>query len=208
MFAVVALSPSRIDAPRLVLVPVSRELAQAITAGDLTAVNPAEGWPQQGTLDGFRMALGRGHAPGWLVTADGLVVGDCGVHGEPDERGEVEIGFGLAAPYRGRGYGTELVLALSRWLLDQSEVARVCARAALDNWPSRRALERTGFWLESAGDQYARYVLDAPSAAAGRAVLRHGSGPVADPLAPGAGIQSGAVAGELEREHFVGGGDS
>jgi RimJ/RimL family protein N-acetyltransferase len=156
-----ALIPSRIEASRLVLVPVSRELAQAITAGDLSAVNPAEGWPHQGTLDGFRMALARGHTPGWLVTADGLVIGDCGVHSEPDEHGVIEIGFGLAAPYRGVGYGTELVIAISQWLLEQPEVAQVCARAELDNWPSRRALERAGFRLESTGDQHARYVLDA-----------------------------------------------
>jgi GNAT superfamily N-acetyltransferase len=157
---VVSLSPSRIEASRLVLVPVSSELAEAITAGDLSAVNPGEGWPHQGTLDGFRMALARGHAPGWLVTADGLTIGDCGVHGEPDEQGVVEIGFGLAAPYRGVGYGTELVIALSDWLLGQREVAQLCARAALDNWPSRRALERAGFRLESEDDQYARYLMD------------------------------------------------
>jgi RimJ/RimL family protein N-acetyltransferase len=155
----VALAPSRIDAPRLVLLPVSRELAEAITTGDLSAVHPGEGWPHQGTLDGFRMALTRGHAPGWLVTVDGLAIGDCGVHGEPDEQGVVEIGFGLAAPYRGVGYGTELVVALSEWLLEQPEVTQVCARAVLDNWPSRRALERAGFRLESTGEQHARYVL-------------------------------------------------
>lgn len=155
-----ALSPSRIDSSRLVLVPVSRELAEAITAGDLSSVTPGEGWPHRDTLDGFRMALARAHAPGWLVTADGLAIGDCGVHGEPDEQGVVEIGFGLAAPYRGVGYGTELVIALSEWLLWQPEVAQVCARAALDNWPSRRALERAGYRLDSADDQHARYVLD------------------------------------------------
>ena len=154
-----ALSPSRIITARLVLVPVSRELAQAITAGDLSAVTPGEGWPHHDTLGGFGMALARGHAPGWLVTADGVTVGDCGVHGEPDEWGEVEVGFGLAAPYRGVGYGTELVSAVSEWLLEQSGVAQVCAQAALNNWPSRRALERAGFRLESADAHHARYVL-------------------------------------------------
>ena len=157
---VVALLLSRIDTSRLVLVPASRELAQAIIEGDLSAVTPAEGWPHQGTLDGFGMALARGHAPGWLVTSDGLVIGDCGMHGEPDDAGEVEIGFGLAAPYRGLGYGTELVTAVSEWLLEQRGVARVCAHAALDNWPSRRALERAGFRLESTDPHHAKYTLD------------------------------------------------
>lgn len=157
---IMALSPARIGTWRLVLVPVSSELAQAIIAGDLSAVRAADGWPHQGTLDGLRMALARGHAPGWLVTAGGVVIGDCGVHGEPDEQGEVEIGYGLAAPYRGIGYGTELVIAISEWLLEQSAVAQVCAHTAIDNWASRRALERAGFRLESADPHHARYALD------------------------------------------------
>jgi RimJ/RimL family protein N-acetyltransferase len=157
---VVALVPSRIDTPHLILVPVSPELAEAIIDGDLSALTPADGWPHQGTLNGFGMALARGHAPGWLVTADGVAIGDCGIHGEPDDEGEVEIGFGLAATYRGIGYGTELVIAMSEWLLGQSAVTRVCAHAALDNWPSRRALERAGFGLQSVDPHYAKYTLD------------------------------------------------
>jgi len=91
------------------------------------------------------MALAHGHAPGWFVTREGVVVGDCGTHGDPDPSGDVELGFGLAAAYRGRGYGTELVIAVSGWLLDQAGVRRVTARVDPDNTPSRRALERAGF---------------------------------------------------------------
>jgi len=105
------------------------------------------------------MALRQGHAPGWFVTLDDVVIGDCGIHGEPDERGEIELGYGLAEPYRGRGYGTEVAVALSRWLLAQDGVRRVVGRAALANPPGLRTLERAGFTLESADDEYARYVL-------------------------------------------------
>jgi len=143
----VALTPARIATPRLVLVPVSCELARAIVAGDLSSVAAGDGWPHADTLDGLRMALAHGLAPGWLVTLNGIVVGDCGTHGDPDESGDVELGFGLAAPYRGRGYGTELVIALSGWLLDQAGVRRVTARVDHDNTPSQRALERAEFLL-------------------------------------------------------------
>ncbi len=87
------------------------------------------------------------------------MIGDCGIHGEPDERGDVELGYGLAHPYRRRGYGTEVAIGLSRWLLAQDAVRRVVGRAALDNPPGRRTLERAGFKLESVDDEYARYVL-------------------------------------------------
>src|SRR5262245_35540227 len=153
------LSPSPIATPRLLLVPASREAARAVVSGDLSDVRAADGWPHEGTLRGFGIALRLGHAPGWFVTLDDVVIGDCGIHGEPDERGEIEIGYGLAEPCRGRGYGTEVAVALSRWLLAQDGVRRVVGRAALDNPPALRTLERAGFTLESADDEYARYVL-------------------------------------------------
>ncbi len=50
---------------------------------------------------------------------------------------------------RGRGYGNEVVAALSGWLVAQPQVERVVAREVLaDNVASRRALENAGFLLE------------------------------------------------------------
>jgi RimJ/RimL family protein N-acetyltransferase len=135
-------------------------VAEAVLAGDISAVAAGEGWPHEGTLRGLRMALEHGHAPGWFVTREELVIGDCGTHGDPDEHGQIELGYGLAEPCRGQGYGTEVAVGLSRWLLGQDGVRRVVGRAALDNPPGRRTLERAGFTLESLGDEYARYVLD------------------------------------------------
>lgn len=160
MFSDVALALHPIEAGRLVLLPVSPELAEAVLAGDVSAINAADGWPHDDTVDGLRMALLHDHAPGWFVTLDDVVIGDCGVHGEPDQQGEVEIGFGLAEGCRGRGYGRELVRGMSEWLLAQPEVKRVCARVAPDNHASKRVLELAGFRHESDGERYARYVLD------------------------------------------------
>jgi RimJ/RimL family protein N-acetyltransferase len=153
------LTPTVITTPSLVLEPLSVDEARAIVVGDLSGLRPGRGWPHADTVDGLRVALTRAHSPGWLVTVDGLVIGDCGTHGDPDEQGEVELGFGLATPYRGRGYGTEVAMALSRWLLAQPGVARVVGRAELGNTPSRKALERAGFVLESSGVLYAVYTL-------------------------------------------------
>ena len=88
---------------------------------------------------------------GWLVVVDGRVVGDCGMHGPGDDPGVVEIGYGLAAPERGRGYGSEAVRLLSDWLLDQPGVRAVVAEVDPDNVPSRRVLEKNGFLREAAG---------------------------------------------------------
>jgi RimJ/RimL family protein N-acetyltransferase len=153
------LALTAIATPSLVLEPLSVDVAKAIVAGDASGVRSGRGWPHDDTRDGLHNALTRGHAPGWLITLDGLVIGDCGTHGDPDQQGDVELGFGLAAPYRGRGYGTEVAIALSRWLLAQPGVRRVLGRAELGNKPSRRALERAGFVLESSGPRYAVYAL-------------------------------------------------
>src|SRR5262245_41139764 len=152
-------SPLPIATSRLLLVPASREEAQAVLSGDLSKVRAADGWPHDGTLRGLGAALRQGRAPGWFVTLDDVVIGDCGVHGEPDEQGEIELGYGLAERHRGRGYGTEVAVGLSRWLLAQEGVRRVVGRAALDNPPELRTLERAGFTFESADEEYARYVL-------------------------------------------------
>jgi RimJ/RimL family protein N-acetyltransferase len=157
-----AMSPSPITTDRLVLAPVSYELAASVVAGDLSALTPGEGWPHGDTLDGVRMRL-TGAALCWFVTHEGVVIGDCGTHDEPDDLGDVELGYGLAARYRGRGFGTELVIGLSRWLLGQDGVRRVVARrVAVDNTPSRRALERAGFVLESADEHHTWYALARP----------------------------------------------
>jgi RimJ/RimL family protein N-acetyltransferase len=143
----------------IVLQPVSAALAHALVAGDLTGVAAGEGWPHADTLDGLGMAVQHGHEAGWLVTLDGVVIGDCGTLGPPNAAGEVEIGYGLAEPFRGRGHGTELVAALARELLARPDVRRLTAKVLKDNLPSRRALERAGFSVDLTGDEYVWYGL-------------------------------------------------
>lgn len=72
---------------RLRLEPVTVPLAQAILAGELSGVSAAPGWPHEHTAAGLAHTLQPGHPPGWLITVGGEVIGDCGTHGRPDERG-------------------------------------------------------------------------------------------------------------------------
>jgi RimJ/RimL family protein N-acetyltransferase len=98
------------------------------------------------------------------VVLDGLVIGDCGVHGPADNDGDIELGYGLAAPYRGHGHGTELVAAVSQWLLTQPGVRRVVARGVeAANAPSRIILERAGFTIQNADAHHIDYALAPPA---------------------------------------------
>ena len=76
-----------------------------------------------------------------------MVIGDCGTHGPPDSSGRVEIGYGLAAPYRGQGFGSEAVAAITTWLLGQPDVRQIRACTPAGNMASRRVLEKSGYRL-------------------------------------------------------------
>jgi RimJ/RimL family protein N-acetyltransferase len=152
---------------RLRLVPVTTELARGVVAGDLSVLaaaglTAAEGWPHDDTVDGLTMPARTGVPGGWLIVAGDVVIGDCGTHGPADEAGNIEIGYGLAAPSRGQGYGSEAVAAITAWLLAQPEVRRVRACTLTDNTPSRRVLEKAGFSYTGIEDDEAVYQRDAP----------------------------------------------
>jgi RimJ/RimL family protein N-acetyltransferase len=137
----------RLTTRRLVLEPLDAETARRVLAGEPTGLTTGPGWPHEDTLDALAMVEHGSEV--WLVLEDGVVVGDIGTHGPPDASGDVEIGYGLAEPVRGRRLASELVPALTEHLLRRPGVRRVVARGVLaDNVPSRRALERAGFVLE------------------------------------------------------------
>lgn len=158
---------------RLRLEPVTVPTARAILAGDLSVLaaaglTAAEGWPHEDTADGLGMIVKTGQTLSWLVVAGGAVIGDCGLHGGPDgpvdEAGRVEIGYGLAAPSRGQGYGSEVVAAITEWLLARPGVRQVRACTLTDNAPSRRVLEKAGFAYTGIEDGEAVYERDATAA--------------------------------------------
>lgn len=143
---------------RLVLVPVTPATARAVVDGDLSGLRAGAEWPSAELVEGLSAALEHGGGLGWFVTLDGVVIGDCGVHGGVDADGDVEIGYGIAAPYRRRGYATEVIGALIRWAGEQPGFRRVVARRVLaDNVGSRRALERSGFTVEETLGPYVVY---------------------------------------------------
>jgi RimJ/RimL family protein N-acetyltransferase len=122
----------------------------------------ARGWPHRDSYHGLRFAIATGGAFTWLVTLEGLVVGDCGTLGGADDAGTIAIGYGLAAPYRRRGYGTALVPALTGWLLVQPGVRLVVAAVEPGNRPSCRVLERAGFRRIDATRTELRYAFPPP----------------------------------------------
>jgi RimJ/RimL family protein N-acetyltransferase len=80
-----------------------------------------------------------------VIDADSeLVIGGIGFHSGPDESGTVEIGYGIAASFRGRGAATAAVAAILD-IAARAGARRMVAGTEADNVASQRALERNGF---------------------------------------------------------------
>lgn len=137
------------------LIPMTAQLAADIHTG---RHHPtwAEDFPSEGDLvtAGIvcrRIAAGAEYQPPsddypwsyYLITADDVVVGGCGFKSAPDELGQVEIGYGLAASHQGRGIATDAVRAL----VDIAMRAGTAVIAETEDWnvASIRVLAKLGF---------------------------------------------------------------
>ncbi|GAA2998403.1 GNAT family N-acetyltransferase [Actinokineospora diospyrosa] len=89
-------------------------------------------------------------AAGWFqyaISLDGALIGDLGVNLH-ENRLQAEIGFTIAGPSQGRGYGTEAVARVLRHLFVDRGLHRVSAECDPRNEASARLLERVGFQRE------------------------------------------------------------
>lgn len=81
-----------------------------------------------------------------VLKKENVLVGVCGYKGEPNELGEVEIGYeiGIAA-YRQRGLGTEAAKALVNHAVLHDSVKIVIAHTLAEENYSTRILKKIGF---------------------------------------------------------------
>ncbi|MDZ4746851.1 MAG: GNAT family protein [Saprospiraceae bacterium] len=73
------------------------------------------------------------------------MVGDLCFKGEPNEKGEIEIGYGVYPPFAGMGYMTEAIRVLLQWAFGQPGVETVIAETESTNIASHRTLEKNDF---------------------------------------------------------------
>ena len=138
---------SEIDAGRLVLRPIGRDVARALLEGrPPESVVFAPGYPSQFSLEVMELVAGKGGGwgPFFLVRkADGAVVGEIGC-GLDRTSGTAQVGYSVVEPCWGRGYATEALRALLGHLLAEPEVRRVVAETLVGHTASRRVMEKAG----------------------------------------------------------------
>jgi ribosomal-protein-alanine N-acetyltransferase len=83
----------------------------------------------------------------WTIidTASNCMVGDLCFKGNPNELGEVEIGYGTHAEFQKKGFMTEAVGGLVDWALAQENVNCVWAETDPKNLASQKVLINNNF---------------------------------------------------------------
>jgi len=72
-------------------------------------------------------------------------IADVCFQGEPNELGEIEIGYGTYEQHQGKGYMTEAVQGMINWAVKQSKVKAVIASTDKTNVASYTILEKNAF---------------------------------------------------------------
>ncbi|MFF4621111.1 GNAT family N-acetyltransferase [Nonomuraea jabiensis] len=154
-----------------------RLVLRAWTSGEVDAVlhgTRSAHWAEDFPAEGDHVIAGLfAEHPAWLgeyghrqiIERDsGLVVGSIGLFWPPAD-GALELGYGIVASRRGRGYAPEATRALTEFALGAPGVHTVCAGVELSNPASIRVLEKAGFQRSHTDPEAntARYVTAAPA---------------------------------------------
>ncbi|MCF1749840.1 GNAT family N-acetyltransferase [Mariniradius sediminis] len=73
------------------------------------------------------------------------MIGDLCIVGEPNEAGEIEIGYGTYDEFQGMGYMTEMVGGIVNWAKTQPMVKSIVASTDKPNLASHKVLQKNGF---------------------------------------------------------------
>jgi [ribosomal protein S5]-alanine N-acetyltransferase len=76
---------------------------------------------------------------------DGILIGLCSFSGPPDAEGTVEISYGIAPAYRGRGFATQAAQLLITRARASGRVRTLRAHTLPEHNASTRVLEKCGF---------------------------------------------------------------
>jgi [ribosomal protein S5]-alanine N-acetyltransferase len=112
---------------------ISPDLAEAFE----TSILPNVADPQKNYLYYTLWAI--------ISKAGNTIVAGLLYTGEPTENGEVEIGYGTEPPHQNKGYMTEALGGMVRWMKTRKAIRSILAQTDKDNLPSHRTLVKNGF---------------------------------------------------------------
>jgi [ribosomal protein S5]-alanine N-acetyltransferase len=131
------LQPGQALEEELGLTKAARDISPALAEAFETTFFPALADPAKNYL----------YCTLWTVVlkSENVMVGDLCFQGEPNEAGEVEIGYGTHEAFQNKGYMTEAVGAIIGWAAQQLEIKAIVADTDKTNPASFSVLIKNGF---------------------------------------------------------------
>jgi RimJ/RimL family protein N-acetyltransferase len=135
--------------------PGDADLVRAVLAAGAAEALPPGAPSEPG--DVVKWLAGAVHRAQWegtgvhlmmLDRASGTIVGSIGLFHADWEVRSAEIGYGVRADERGKGYASEALGAVARWALTEGGIQRAWLTANTDNLASVRVAEKAGFRRE------------------------------------------------------------
>lgn len=80
-----------------------------------------------------------------IVADSNHLIGDLCFIGEPNEEGEIEIGYGIYEPFREKGYMKEAINGMIQWASKQNPVKSIIAHTTKINQASFILLQKNNF---------------------------------------------------------------
>ena len=96
----------------------------------------------QETVSGFIERYDDDHTYSWVMDVDDIVVGTIGAYDYENDR--IEAGFSVDRGWQGRGFATEALKKVLKYLTQNEGISTVTAWCAEENEGSRRVLEKSG----------------------------------------------------------------
>jgi [ribosomal protein S5]-alanine N-acetyltransferase len=82
-----------------------------------------------------------------ICSAENKMVGDLCIIGEPNDSGEIEIGYGTYDEFQKRGFMSEMVGGMILWAESQASIKSIIANTDKTNKASSKVLEKNNFIL-------------------------------------------------------------
>lgn len=80
-----------------------------------------------------------------ILKGEQKMIGDLCIIGEPNDAGEIEVGYGTYDEFQGKGFMTEIVGGVIEWSKIQPLVKSIKASTEKENTASSRVLQKNGF---------------------------------------------------------------
>jgi len=164
----------KIETERLLLIPFTKQLCHLVNDKNFVELQnkgliASEGYPDQETLDtipkivaNIELSNGPTGFESWvIITKKSMkIIGDVGFKGIPNQAGEIDLGYGIIASERKKGYAFEAAKALSDWAISLENVNKITAKCLIENEGSFKTLEKLSFKRINTDETMYYYLLE------------------------------------------------